>query len=163
MDREPAAVRPILATMNVVRRAGVADIHELLVLIQEFYALNRHEFHEHRVRHALVPLLSGDQVGQVWVMDSRPEESTSGYAVVTWGWSPKSGGRDALLDELYVRERGAGLGRTLLIQAMAAAVGAGARRMFLETERHNRRVRRFYAGLGFATEDSVWMSQSLDP
>ena len=148
--------------MNVVRRAGAGDIHELLVLIREFYALDRHEFREHRVRHALVPLLSGDQVGQVWLMDGPPGGSTIGYAVVSWGWSLESGGRDALLDELYVRERGAGLGRTLLNHAMAAAAAAGARRMFLETERHNRRVRRFYAGLGFATEDSVWMSQSLD-
>ena len=44
---------------------------------------------------------------------------------------------------------------------MNAAAHAGASRMFLETESHNQRARGFYTRLGFATEDSVWMSREL--
>jgi hypothetical protein len=33
----------------------------------------------------------------------------------------------------------------------------------LETEAHNHRVRGFYASLGFALQDSVWMSTDLSP
>jgi hypothetical protein len=46
---------------------------------------------------------------------------------------------------------------------MRGAADAGAARMFLETEAPNRRVRGFYARLGFTVEDSVWMSTDLDP
>lgn len=80
---------------------------------------------------------------------------------MTWGWSLESGGREALLDEIYVRGRGNGFGRVLLTHAMRAAARAGATRMLLETEAHNQRVRGFYASLGFTAEDSVWMSADL--
>ena len=84
-----------------------------------------------------------------------------GYGVMTWGYSLESGGREALVDELYVRHRGAGVGAAALNEMLASAAAAGARRVFLETERHNTRVRSFYARLGFQTDDSVWMSRDL--
>jgi GNAT superfamily N-acetyltransferase len=147
--------------MCVVRRAGAADIEELLVLVREFCDLDRHDFDRGRVCRALLPLLADDAVGQVWLLAEGA--SAVGYTVVTWGWSLESGGREALLDEVYLRRRGGGLGRVLLGHAMSAAALAGASRMFLETEAHNARVRAFYAGLGFTVEDSVWMSGELSP
>jgi len=44
---------------------------------------------------------------------------------------------------------------------MNAAAQAGTSRMFLETESHDQRARGCYTRLGFATEDSVWMSREL--
>ena len=84
-----------------------------------------------------------------------------GYGVITWGYSVESGGRDALLDELYVRHRGAGIGSTALTQILDAAAKAGASRTLLETEAHNSRVRSFYTRHGFQPEDSVWMTMDL--
>jgi ribosomal protein S18 acetylase RimI-like enzyme len=139
----------------MIRRAELPDRDEMLQLFREFYAVDRHEFDVERVTRGLDPLLADDTHGQVWLINK------SGYAVVTWGWSLESGGREALLDEIYVRDRGRGVGRELLTHAMAAAAQAGAIRMFLETEAHNERVRAFYASLGFATEDSTWMSADL--
>lgn len=123
--------------------------------------MDGHDFDASRVRQGLAPLLSGDTFGQVWlVVDSCPV-GLVGYAVVTWGWSLESGGKDALLDEVFMRVRGAGTGEELLRHAMVAAKQAGARRMYLETEVHNARARSFYARLGFAPDDSVWMSRDL--
>src|SRR5689334_8024387 len=124
--------------MTVIRRAGPDDRAELLALISEFYTVDQHEFDLDRVARGLDPLLVDDANGQVWLADA------GGYAVVTWGWSLESGGREALLDEIYVRERGRGVGRALLDHALTAAATAGASRMFLETEAHNERVRSFY-------------------
>jgi GNAT superfamily N-acetyltransferase len=89
------------------------------------------------------------------------EMGLGGYGVVTWGWSLESGGRDALLDELYVRDRGRGAGAALLEAIVAAARARGASRMFLETEEGNAAARRFYARAGFDVEGSVWMQRSL--
>jgi ribosomal protein S18 acetylase RimI-like enzyme len=141
--------------MAVIRRAVASDRDELMLLIREFYEVDRHEFDRDRVGRGLDPLLVDDTHGQVWLT------RIGGYAVVTWGWSLESGGREALLDEIYVRDRGRGAGRELLSHAMAAAAKAGASRMFLETEAHNERVRAFYASLGFAPENSTWMSADL--
>ena len=82
---------------------------------------------------------------------------------VTWSYSLESGGRDCILDEIYVASRSAGLGASLLAAAMAGASLCGATAAFLETEAHNDRVRGFYERHGFKIEDSVWMSRTLDP
>lgn len=133
----------------------MADLDHLLGLCAEFCAVDGHPFDAGAYRRAIVPLLGGDDTGFVLVDDD-------GYAVVTWGWSLESGGRDALLDEIYVTDRGRGRGRDLLEAAILAARAGGARRVFLETERANEPARRFYGRAGFVTEDSVWMSLDLD-
>jgi GNAT superfamily N-acetyltransferase len=139
-----------------VYRGGPDDLDALLPLVREFCAADRHEFDADRVTRALRPLLESDAHGQVWLLGDGP----AGYAVVTWGWSLESGGREALLDEIYVRERGGGRGGALLDRVVEAAAAAGAAAMFLETEAHNERVRTFYARHGFEAEQSIWMSRS---
>lgn len=139
----------------MTRRAVPADLDALLALCEEYCIVDAHTFDSTAYRAALEPLLADDNHGFVLV-------APDGYAVVTWGWSLESGGRDALLDEVFVRDRGRGTGRRLLDEAVDRARAGGASRMFLETERVNERARRFYAGAGFVTEDSVWMSRTLD-
>jgi GNAT superfamily N-acetyltransferase len=128
-------------------------------LVREFCAVDGHDFDEQAVIAGLVPLLEDGAPGEVWVVED--ESDLGGYGVVTWGWSLESGGRDALLDELYVRDRGAGAGAALLEAIVAAARARGASRMFLETEEGNIAARRFYARAGFDVEGSVWMQRSL--
>jgi len=127
-------------------------------LIRSFYEIDQHEFDESIVRQALIPLLGDDTFGQVWVTD---DGELGGYAVVTWGYSLESGGRECLVDEIYVERRSSGTGARLLDAALDGARKAGARAVFLETEAHNERVRSFYARCGFSVEASVWMSRSL--
>ncbi len=144
----------------LIRRAEPADLEELLALIAEFYAVDRHPYDRAQVLRGLQPLLEDDRFGQVWLVGA-PGVSAAAYAVVTWSWSLESGGHDCILDELYVRERGTGLGARVLREVVAAAAAAGATTMFLETEAHNARVRRFYTRLGFTAEDSVWMRLAI--
>lgn len=143
--------------MSLLRRADVADESLLLELIREFCELDRHPYDEARLRSALAPLLGGDDLGVIWIIgDGR------GYAVVTWGYSLESGGRDALLDEIYLRDRGRGVGAAAMREILADLDRRGLPRMFLETEAHNEQVRRFYARLGFREEDSIWMSREAE-
>jgi len=140
-----------------VRLAISADTEALVQLVREYCIEDRHDFIEARVRAALAPLLRNDQHGVVWIIGEPP----LGYAAVTWGFSLESGGQDALLDEVYLRERGRGLGAQLLRCIIDDLVTRGMNRIFLETEAPNEGARRFYARYGFETEDSVWMSRSL--
>ena len=139
------------------RLATPADLADLIDLVREFCEVDRHPFDEAHVRDALVPLLESDRHGLVWLV-GQPAE---GYAVVTWGYSLESGGADALLDEIYVRERGNGQGSDLLRHILRNLETRGLKRIFLETERHNEAVRRFYARHGFEEEDSIWMSRAF--
>jgi GNAT superfamily N-acetyltransferase len=139
------------------RLATPSDLTELLGLVREFCAVDHHDFEPERVRAALVPLLESDRHGLVWLVG----EPAEGYAVVTWGYSLESGGADALLDEIYVRERRRGRGSDLLRHIVQDLESRGLKRIFLETERHNEAVRRFYARHGFEEESSIWMCRAV--
>jgi ribosomal protein S18 acetylase RimI-like enzyme len=147
-------------TEGTIRRATPTDRDVVHVLVREFYEIDRHPYDEQHVDGALTSLLTDDANGQVWLVLDEGEAAV-GYAVVTWSYSLESGGRDCILDEIYVRDRGSGLGALLLQRAVVEARAAGARAVFLETEKHNRRVASFYRRHGFVDDDSVWMSRSL--
>ncbi|MGZ5391481.1 MAG: GNAT family N-acetyltransferase [Mycobacterium sp.] len=143
-----------------IRRATADDREQLCGLIERFYSIDGHEFEPARIDAGLVPLLHDDQHGQVWV--ATVDDTTVGYVIVTWSWSLESGGRDCILDELYVDRRGNGIGSALLRRALDEAQRAGAAAMFLETAAPNDDARRFYVRHGFAADDSLWMSRPLD-
>jgi GNAT superfamily N-acetyltransferase len=141
------------------RRASPADLARVLELAAEFCAYEGYERAESHTRAALEPLLADDAVGQVWLGVAAGR--VVGYAVLTWGWGLESGGREGLLDEIYVSDRGAGVGGALVRRVVAAARDAGCRTLFLETEKDNERQRTFYARHGLEEQDSVWMSVTL--
>ena len=113
----------------LIRRAGPTDLDRVVAMNRTFCELDHHPFDEHRVRTAFAPLLADDTHGVVWVTD-RPES----YAVLTWGWSIEAGGREAVLDEIFVSERGEGYGAALVDHLVADAERRGVARIFLETE-----------------------------
>jgi ribosomal protein S18 acetylase RimI-like enzyme len=142
-----------------IRDATVDDFDAIVPLIRAFYELDRHPFDESLVSAGLRPLLAGDAPGFVIVTE---EGSTLlAYAVVTWGWSIEAGGWDALLDEIYVIDRSRGIGAEMMHEILERSRAAGCRKMFLETESHNREARIFYTRHGFDMDDSVWMSRDL--
>lgn len=142
-----------------VWRSTRADLTVLLGLIREFNVVDHHDHDDERVRESLFPLLVSDEYGQVWQIAT--PEGARGYCVIAWGYSLESGGRECIVDEIFVTDRGHGLGAELLEEALRGARDAGVKVVFLETEAHNERVRSFYQRHGFATEDSIWMRRVL--
>ena len=144
-----------------IRRAGPGDLEALLVLGAEYCAADGHDFDVDTVAAGFTGLLDDDAHGIVLVADAGPPHHVDGYAVVTWGWSVEIGGLDVVLDELYVRTRGRGVGTALIDAIERACRERGVKRIFLETERPNERARRLYARHGYHVDDSVWMSKEL--
>ena len=128
----------------------------MLTLVSEFCVTDQHTFDPDRVTRALVPLLEDDAHGVVYLADNE-----QGYVVITWGYSLESGGREALIDELYLRRRGEGRGGKVMDALFVEMAARGVVKMFLETETHNHRARRFYARQGFDEDDSIWMSRQI--
>ncbi len=139
--------------MVTVRRGGPADLDALVELHRAFCDVDGHPFDAGRARRAFAPLLAADTHGVVWVVD-RPQA----YAVLTWGWSIEAGGAEAVLDEIFASERDGGVGAALIEHVLDDGRRRGLARIFLETETHNSRVRRFYERHGFRADDSIWMS-----
>ena len=141
----------------MITRARSEDLALLLEMSAEFNEIDGHPHEESRVRAALSPLLQDDDLGVIYLLGEPPV----GYAVVTWGYSIESGGRDALVDEIYVRPRGEGIGSASFDEILDDLRRRGLGRVFLETERANAKVRAFYARHNFMEDDSIWMSRDL--
>lgn len=142
--------------MTEVRRAAPGDLDALVELHEAFCALDGHPFDDRRARAAFAPLLADDTHGVVWIVDA-----PRSYAVLTWGWSIEAGGPEAVLDEIFVTERDAGVGSSLIEHVLADGRERGLARVFLETEARNDRVREFYVRHGFRADDSIWLSHEF--
>lgn len=133
-----------------IRAAEPADADALVTLVAEFYGEAHYRFDAPVTRRAVARLLADGEVGRAWLatVDGR----TAGYAVVTFGFSLEYGGRDAFVDELFVRpaHRRRGLGERLLATIESAAAEHGVGALHLEVEGDNDGAASLYRRRGFA-------------
>lgn len=89
----------------------------------------------------------------IWALDTA--DGWIGYLVLTYGFSIEFRGRDAFIDEFFIRSphRGRGLGTRALAQVKDRAAELGLVALHLEVARDNRAARRLYGGLGFEPRD----------
>lgn len=145
--------------MSSFKIATSLDAPVILDLIKEFCEIDNHVFDKERITKALRPLLADKSLGLVVLLQK--DQQSVGYAVLTWGWSIESGGREGLIDELYLKERNQGLGSLLLAEVFKIAQANAVNIIFLETEFTNSRVRDFYLRHGFKQDNSIWLSHNL--
>ena len=132
-----------------VSAAQPDDLPRLLPLVEAYYAFEGIPFEPARATCALRDLVDNPQYGRIWLI--RKGEEPIGYAVLCYSYSVENGGRDALVDELFLREpyRGQGIGRQILCQTFKEMKALGVKSVCLEVARDNRRAQNFYRSLGF--------------
>ena len=93
------------------RPVSCADIEPLLQLMREYYEFDHLPFDERLARTALGNFVDDPTCGRVWFICT--ETDVIGYLILTLGYSLEYGGRDAFIDEVYIRAayRGRGIGR----------------------------------------------------
>jgi len=143
------------------RPATDTDVDALVSLCRE---LNEHDgtpFHEARHRPAISELIAHPEYGRMDLIEA--DGQIAGYAVLTLGFSLEFGGRDAFLDELYVREsfRGRGLGTKAMDYVCSIAQSLGVRALHLEVERTNTEAQEFYRKHGFKDHSRYLMTKWL--
>jgi ribosomal protein S18 acetylase RimI-like enzyme len=143
------------------RPAGAADEATLLALMREFYAHERLAFEESAARAALRGLLEDAARGRVVLIEV--EGAVAGYLAVCFGWSLEFQGRDAFVDELWLREafRHRGIGARALEVAAELCREAGVRALHLEVERGNARAQEVYRRAGFVLREHHLMTRRL--
>lgn len=151
-----------LPPVTAWREAGTADAPRLLEMMREFYAADALSFEEARAGRALMELVGNPSLGRVWLIEIAGQPA--GYIVLAFGYSLEFGGRDAFIDELYVRpgfER-RGLGRATLAFVERQARSAGVQTLLLEVRTGNERARGLYERAGFVGRHNALMAKKLE-
>jgi ribosomal protein S18 acetylase RimI-like enzyme len=143
--------------------AQSADADLLVELVRAFYEFEHIPFDESDARAALLRLISDDRLGRVYLIRSGGE--VIGYFVLTFGFSLEFKGRDAFVDELFLREefRGRGIGRRALTFAEEQCRDAGVRALHLEVGRANINAQGLYRRAGFKDHDRYLMTKWIEP
>jgi ribosomal protein S18 acetylase RimI-like enzyme len=145
-----------------MRHASIEDIPRLVALMTEFYAEAATPLNAACAAEAFAALLSDDRLGHVWLIQAGNDDV--GYVVVTFSYSMEFGGRNAFLDDLFIRSdfRGAGLGTAALKEVRAFCIEQGVRAVHLETGQDNTAAQALYRSAGFKVTDRQLLTLVLD-
>ncbi|NHC35632.1 GNAT family N-acetyltransferase [Scytonema millei] len=139
--------------------AETSDIETLVNFIRGFYEFDGHIFDENSIRTTLLKLLLDANLGRVWLI--RKGEEAIGYIVITFGYSLEYRGRDAFIDEFYIRasDRGQGIGKQTIqfLEKICSELEINA--LHLEVERHNTKAQNFYRQVGFVDQNRYLMTK----
>lgn len=108
----------------------------------------------------LARLVTDASLGRVWLIEA--DREPVGYVVVTFSYSLEFHGRDALLDELYLRDlyrHEYSVPSLKFVQAQCRLLGVNA--LHVEMERDNPPAQAFYRAAGFEDDDSYLMTKWL--
>ena len=139
------------------------DVEMLLTLMHEYYRYDQHPYDEAKARRGLTGLLANPAYGLAWLIEV--DGALAGYTVICFGYSLEFGGRDAFIDELYLREsyRGQGIGRQAIDHLLAVCHDNDVRALHLEVENQNMDAHAFYQKTGFEEHASRFMSRYIKP
>jgi GNAT superfamily N-acetyltransferase len=145
--------------MSTIRLARAEDVERMIPLVREFYVYERLQLDQARYRELALQLIENDALGRLLVIEVGGE--LIGYAVIGFGFSLEFGGRDALLDEFYVREpfRGRGIGGAALVSVEELCRAKGILAIHLEADYVNARVHEFYKRVGYRDHERHLMTK----
>jgi ribosomal protein S18 acetylase RimI-like enzyme len=143
------------------RLADPSDAGALIEMMRGLYEHDRSPFDEHAHRAALALLFESEAHALAYLMLSGAE--VAGYVVITFGFSLEFRGRDAFIDELFVKDefRGRGLGAAAILFAEGVCRERGVRALHLEVERANTGAQSVYRKAGFKDHDRYLLTKWL--
>jgi GNAT superfamily N-acetyltransferase len=144
------------------RLATENDAEFLLAMMREYYAYDGHAFDQARARVALLGFLCEPSFGRAWLICD--DVTPVGYLVLTLGYSLEYLGRDAFIDEFYLREshRGRGWGTRALAFVEEEARGLDVRSIHLEVVRQNAGAKEVYRKSGYLDHNHYLMSKWIE-
>ena len=147
---------------SIIRPATPTDLFALTALRREYCPSDGVIFDPDRNRAHLTRLLGDPGLGALWL--AMEGEAPVGYVCLCTGYSLEFG-RDAFVDELYVRERsrGKGVGRALLETAITACPSLNIDAVHLLVAPDNMRARLMYEQRGFAEENRRILTLWIGP
>lgn len=146
------------------KAAAIADETVLLELRREFQAFESFPapLDEATNKAVLRQLLENENFGKIWLILC--DDEVVGYVVLTFGFSLEYAGRDALIDELFLREtaRGRGVGQQAIVTVEDFCRSQHIKAAHLEVEHENAAARNLYHKTGFVDYKRRFLTKWID-
>lgn len=138
--------------MSMLHLASAEDLPRIAPMVTAFHAHHGLPTTQEHRDAALDLLFSGEVQAAAWMIG--PRRSPVGYIVIAFGFSIELGGRDAFIDEFFIRDavRGRGMGTQVLATLLPMLRDMGVRALHLETQRSGERPG-VYQRAGFKSRD----------
>ncbi|MDV3349735.1 GNAT family N-acetyltransferase [Leptolyngbyaceae cyanobacterium CCMR0082] len=129
--------------------ASTDNLQQLLPLVEAYHEFERIHMTGKNRKQAIHGLLSDSSLGGIWLIVV--DIAIAGYIALTFGYSIEFGGKDAFIDEFYIRPefRGKGLGKQTLRQIQQEAKALDIHALHLEVAASNTRAQHLYAQTHF--------------
>ena len=144
-----------------MRCATAGDLPLLVTLMEEMYAELGTPMERSSAERGFAELIADPRLGRAYLLEADSE--VAGYVVLTLGFTLQFGGRDAFIDDLFIRPafRDRGIGGATLELLRAEAQAMGARAMHLLVLHTNPRAEALYRRHGFSTLPYRFMTLEL--
>ena len=142
--------------------ASEEDVPEILTMMEQFNSIDNYPFDKEKTQGNLLQFLADHNLGRTWVIIY--DKLVIGYVVLAFGYSFEHDGKDAFIDELFLKTefRRKGIGRLSMDFIQNEAPKFGVKVIHLEVERHNNRGMKLYKENGFKDNGRVLMSKKLN-
>lgn len=141
--------------------AKAADVDILQSVVRQYHQFENIEMSDSARTQAITPLLGMNPLGRIWLILSSGE--IIGYIALCFGYSIKFGGKDAFIDEFYIKEavRGQGIGEAVLTAIKKEANKLGIVAIHLEVARSNNKAKKLYSKTGFRAREEFHLMSSI--
>lgn len=141
--------------------ASKESIPKILEMMADFYALEGYPFDSETTSLNLHNFIADTNLGRLWLLIFG--EEIIGYIVLAFGFSFEYGGKDALIDEFFIKDgyRDQGFGAKTIEFVTRQAKMLAVKTLQLEVERRNERGTSLYVKHGFKDNNRLLMNKSL--
>ncbi len=137
------------------------DVPEIIKMMEQFNSIDKYPFDKTLIRENLLKFLADQSLGRALLIKS--DDFIIGYIILAFGFSFEHGGRDAFIDEFFLkteyRQKGIGKLAMDLIQEVAQRLGIKA--VHLEVERHNEVGTKLYIEKGYKDNGRMLLSKKM--
>jgi len=142
-------------------KVGIEYKSEIHKLVAEFYGINSKDPLAKKLNGCITELLNYPKFGSVFLI--KHSGAIAGYIILTFGYTLEYGGRDAFIDEFFIKEdfRNKGVGSFALDYIIKYAKTTGLKALHLEVKEKHNEAARLYERKGFGTRKSRFMSLRL--
>lgn len=148
--------------MNIKFSLATNDVSsEILEMMSDFYTSYNYPFDRLATEKNLGLFISDLSLGRAWTIND--DNRIMGYIVLTFGFSFERNGKDAFIDELFIKPefRLKGLGRQAMDFVEKEARHLGVNAIHLEVEKYNQVGMNLYLGMGYADNDRLLLTKKI--